>query len=89
MSTALFAISGMWLGWYHGPGTGWPWFGLAWLLVALLFWGGILLLAWWGIRSFSRAQQERDSALAVLRRRFAGGEISREDYDRTRKVLEG
>jgi len=88
MST-LFATSSWWGGWYGGTGTGWPWFGLAWFGLALLFWSGLLLLAWWGIRSFGRARPERAGALEVLRRRFASGEISQEEYDRTRKVLEG
>lgn len=53
----------------------------------------ILLLVIW-IFSFSRykyrerKRSRRDSPLGLLKKRFASGEISKEEFDKQRKVLE-
>ncbi len=59
-------------------------------LMMLLFWGGLIVLAVWAIRGFSTRQVAgSDSALDVLKRRLAAGEISQEEYEQARKVLQG
>jgi putative membrane protein len=66
--------------------------GWSWLLMAgvmLLFWGGVIALVIWAIRAFSGRRQAGDEALETLRRRLAAGEISHEDFESTKKVLEG
>lgn len=76
-------------------GGGWSAFGWLWMLVPLLFWGGLLaLLAWAVVRVFPG---QRDSANfsgtpakpaeEVLRERFACGEIYPEEYERSLEVL--
>jgi uncharacterized membrane protein len=55
----------------------------------LLFWGGLIALVIWGIRAFSGPRQTGDQALETLRRRLAAGEISQEDFERTKRVLQG
>lgn len=77
------------------PGmTGWRWgmgLGLGWLAM-LAFWGalvaGVVLL----IRALRRTGPEAESrddgeALAILRRRYAAGDISRDEYERMRRDL--
>jgi putative membrane protein len=73
----------------HWPGYG---FGWGWMIIGglmmLLFWGGLIALCVWLIRSFaSRGDHLSDTNQAVepdareiLDRRYAGGEINREEY---------
>lgn len=76
----------MW-GWDGGWGAGWGWFGLlhlAWWL--LLIAGAVLLVralsgGGWGTR--------HDSALQILRERFARGEIDAAEYAERREQLKG
>ncbi len=76
-------------GWWDS--FGWPWPGILWLIVFLLFWGGLLALLIWAIRlsaSSQRANSEnRENSEEILRRRLARGEISEEEYNRIRSLL--
>jgi putative membrane protein len=71
----------MW-GYYDG----WSWLWMAAMMV--LFWGGIIALAVFAIRAFT-GPGGTDHAIEVLRRRFAAGEISQEEFEKTRKALQG
>jgi putative membrane protein len=71
----------MW-GYYDG----WSWLWMAAMMV--LFWGGIIALAVFAIRSFT-GSKSNDQALDVLRRRFASGEITQDEFEKTRKALQG
>jgi len=84
------------MGGYSTPGVssvgGWTW-GLmlvaGWLMM-LLFWGalvvGIVLLVRWVTGPTTETQ---DTPLAVLQRRYAVGEITREEFEQMRQVLGG
>jgi uncharacterized membrane protein len=67
---------------------GWPWPGLIWLGVVLLFWAGLIALLVWAVRSSAAPRRAPDTAMEVLRRRLASGEISQEEYEHIRRVLE-
>ena len=97
---AMMGPGGM-MGGYGSQGnplgtSGWGW-GLAMGLGALsmlAFWGAlivgiILLVRWLGDMAAGRHHTEEDSALETLRRRYAAGEISQEEYEQRRKVLRG
>lgn len=71
----------MW--WYGFDGWGWIWMGG----MMVLFWGAVILLAVWAIRSLTGSRGSADSALDILRRRLAAGEISSEEFEKTRKAL--
>lgn len=58
------------------------------LLPMLIFWGGLAALVVWAVRVFGGAKARDDSALETLRRRFAAGEISQEEYEKMRRVLQ-
>ena len=77
----------MWgmMGYYDG----WSWLWMT--AMMLLFWGGIIAFAIWAFRSFARPAPTgpSDSALEILRRRLASGEISQEEFEKTRKALQG
>lgn len=70
--------------WYYGA-DGWSWLWMSAMMV--LFWGAVILLAVWVIRSISAPRQSSDSALDVLRRRLAAGEISQEDFEKTLPMI--
>ena len=76
------------MGFYYGsPMAGWMW--LTGLLATILFWGGFAALIVWAVRVFARREGGRESADGILRRRLAAGEISQEEYETTRRVLQG
>ena len=82
---------------WFGYGIGWLWalfVGLLWLLFVIL----LVLLVVWLLRSLSRQRRpgggartydrsEEDGALAILRERYARGEITREQYAEMRAAL--
>jgi len=85
----------MWPG--HMWADGWMWlFGG---LLMLLFWGGLFASAFFAIRAILRsgnAGGERqpsidhsENSLEILRKRYARGEISREEYLAMREDMEG
>lgn len=62
---------------------------LAWMTaMMLLFWGGLGLVIVLGLRAFA-ARRHDEPAMDVLRRRLARGEITQEEFERTRRVLQG
>jgi len=71
----------MW-GYYDG----WSWLWMAAMMV--LFWGGIFAIAVYAIRAFT-GPRGTDQAMDVLRRRFASGEITPDEFEKTRKALQG
>jgi len=79
----------MWLGhmWGH---DGMGWWMVFWMV---LFWGVIVVLVVWGVKkltgregSTSGAPQKRDP-LDIAKERYAGGEISREEFEQIKKDL--
>lgn len=71
------------------------WYGIGWMgflgpLMMVLFWGGLILLGVWVVRASSRSSRGGgDNAIETLRRRLASGEITQEQYEQTRKALQG
>jgi uncharacterized membrane protein len=65
--------------------------GLAWLAIL----AGVVLLIIWAVRALPGTQLMRSTAVAVetpldiLARRFASGEITAEEFERSREVLRG
>jgi putative membrane protein len=70
-------------------------FGIVGLLLMVLLWGGLIALAVWLVRSlFPQATQppaafcgQGVSAREILDRRYARGEISRQEYDMKKEVI--
>jgi putative membrane protein len=73
-------------------GNGWGW--MAGGLMMLIFWGGLVALVVFLVRGFggrSPHGEERPGgpdALEILAERFARGEISEDEFDQRRRVLE-
>jgi putative membrane protein len=83
-----------------GWGRGFAWPGLLFGgLMMLLFWGALIALAFFAVRALTRSASARtvpyatpsshvdDTALAVLKERYARGEITRETYEQMRADL--
>jgi len=68
---------------YH---DGWNWLWMA--PVIVLFSGVIIALAVFAFRSFTGGDGN-DPAMDVLRRRFASGEITQDEFEKTRRALQG
>ncbi len=77
------------MGWYGGFGGigGLGGFGM---IFGMLFWVGLLALVIWGIgnwASLGSPARHTESALDVLKRRYASGDISRAEFEAARKDL--
>lgn len=80
-----------------GAMGGWGAFGWLWMLIPLLFWGGLLAVIVWAVVSIfpnrrmgdEPREAPTDSAEDVLRVRFARGEIDAGEYERNLAVLQG
>lgn len=77
----------MW-GWgYGGYGAPWGWVGP---LMMIVFWiaiaVGVVFLIGYLVRQ-GRPSGTEDSALEILRRRYAKGEINKEEYEEKRRDL--
>lgn len=78
-------------------GGGMTWFFFLMMLFGLLVFVGIILLAVWGITRLAGTERLRPSntsgaqedPLTILQRRYAKGEITREEYERIRSDLKG
>jgi uncharacterized membrane protein len=81
---AALSVAGRALPWWSG--SVWPW-PLLWLLFVVLFWGGLITLLVWAVRSSAAPRHAPDTAMEVLRRRLAAGEITPEEYEHIRHVL--
>lgn len=69
---------------------GWDWFWGAFMM--LLFWGGLAAVIVFAVRAFGgssrRTSDETTDASTILETRFARGEISQEEFEERRRVLE-
>lgn len=80
--------------WWGQHMVGWGWGG--WFLggvMMLLFFGGLAVLTFFLIRAFGASSQNKPSgtgetAQEILNKRYARGEISREEYEIIRRDLE-
>ena len=57
-------------------------------IMMVVLWGGLAALIVFSIRAIT-APRGGDQAMDALRRRLASGEITQEEFDRTRSVLQG
>ena len=75
-------------GFGYGPyGFGDPWSAAINGVFTLLVFGGLIALAVWAIRSWTRRPESSDRAVEILRRRLAAGEISQEDFEKTLRLI--
>jgi putative membrane protein len=75
--------------WGWGMHPMWGVWGIGMMLIMLLFWGLVIVAVVLGIRwLISQGKETRsDSALEILRQRYARGEINREEFEARKKDL--
>jgi putative membrane protein len=71
-----------------GGNWGFPWFGgifmiLFWILIII----GVIFLIKWLVINKSTEVQSRETPLEILRRRYASGEISKEEFENKKRDL--
>jgi uncharacterized membrane protein len=71
--------------WGFYDGSSWLWMAS----MMLLFWGAVFAAVIWAAKALAGPRQTGDPALETLRRRLAAGEISQEDFVKTKQVLQG
>jgi putative membrane protein len=71
--------------WGYYDGWNWLWMGGT----MLLFWVGVVALVFFVVRAFAGLRSAGDPAIETLRRRLAAGEISQEEFDKTKRILQG
>jgi len=80
-----------WMGWdgMYGYGMGWGWFGP---ILMIAFWAlvmaGIVFLVKAIIGSRSSTSAKEETAIDILKKRYARGEIDAEEFARRKKDLE-
>jgi putative membrane protein len=77
------------MGWDGGWGPGWAFFGLVHVLWWVLILIGLVALVRWTLVRGPRASRppEEDRALAILRERYARGEIDKAQFEERKQDL--
>ena len=68
-------------------GDGWSWLWMAGMMI--VFWAAVIFLAVWAVRAISGPKTSGDDALATLRKRLASGEITQDEFEKTKRLLQG
>jgi putative membrane protein len=67
-----------------------PWMWILGSVMMVIVIGGLIVLVVWAVRAVGGPRPGSSiSALEVLKRRLAAGEITQDEYEKTRRLLEG
>ena len=68
-------------------GDGWSWLWMAGMMV--VFWGVLIFAIVWLVRVLTAPKTGVDDSMTTLRKRLAAGEIMPDEFEKTRKILQG
>lgn len=85
VAATFAALQRAWPWW--NTGYDWPWT-LLWLAFAVLFWGSLMAILIWAVRLAIRPKRNQDRTMQVLLRRLAAGEITRDEYERIKRLVQ-
>ena len=68
-------------------GDGWSWLWMAGMMV--VFWGAVVFAIVWVVRALTAPKRGVDDSITTLRKRLAAGEITPDEFEKTRKILQG
>jgi putative membrane protein len=78
-----------WRDYGMGPGMMWGWWGIG-RIFMIIFWGlfilGLIFLVRW-LGGMAKTTKPEESALDILKKRYARGEIDKEEFEQKRKDL--
>ncbi len=73
------------MGW--GYGMGWPWFILTIVFSIALVFGIVFFIRWMTLSGGKGGMRPEESALDILKKRYARGEITKEEYEKMKKDI--
>jgi putative membrane protein len=65
-----------------------PWWGIAMMVFWAAIIAGVVLLVVWGVRQLGSGGSVSREPLDILKERYARGELTREQYEQMRRVLQ-
>ena len=74
---------------YYSGNGGWAgWIGMG--LSMIVFWGVLIGVAFWAIRSLNRgeARPQKSTAMGILEERYARGEISADEFTKSKQLIQ-
>jgi len=73
------------MGWFghggYGMGHGFGGFAM------MLLWLGVIVAGIWVVKTLSTGKPENDSPMDMLKKRYAKGDISKDEYDRMKRDI--